>query len=68
MASTESALHVSQKLYDVGGAATTQKPFNFDRHWRNARTHTTHDSVAYKYKAIGNFLLNEEPPPITFTY
>ncbi|GFE94299.1 acyl-CoA dehydrogenase family protein [Acetobacter persici] len=68
IASTESALYVSQKLYDVGGAATTQKPFNFDRHWRNARTHTTHDSVAYKYKAIGNFLLNEEPPPITFTY
>ena len=68
IAATESAIYVAQKLYDVGGAATTQKPFNFDRHWRNARTHTTHDSVAYKYKAIGNFLLNGEPPPITFTY
>ncbi|KDE18977.1 dehydrogenase (plasmid) [Acetobacter aceti 1023] len=68
ISATESAIHVAQKLYDVGGAATTQKSFNFDRHWRNARTHTTHDSIFYKYKAIGNFLLNGEPPPIAFTY
>ena len=68
IASTDAALFVSQRMYDVGGAATTQKRFNYDRHWRNARTHTTHDSVAYKYKAIGNFLLNDTPPPITFTY
>lgn len=68
IASTDAALYVSQRMYDVGGAATTQKRFNYDRHWRNARTHTTHDSVAYKYKAIGNYLLNDAPPPITFTY
>lgn len=68
IASTDAALYVSQRMYDVGGAATTQKRFNYDRHWRNARTHTTHDSVAYKYKAIGNYLLNDAPPPIAFTY
>ncbi|MBS1103500.1 hypothetical protein JK202_10805 [Gluconobacter sp. Dm-62] len=68
IASTDAALYVSQRMYDVGGAATTQKRFNYDRHWRNARTHTTHDSVAYKYKAIGNYLLNDTPPPVTFTY
>jgi alkylation response protein AidB-like acyl-CoA dehydrogenase len=66
--STAAALHVCQKLYDVGGAATTQRRFNYDRHWRNARTHTTHDSLAYKYRAIGDFLLNGTAPPLTFTY
>ncbi|WP_419735820.1 acyl-CoA dehydrogenase family protein [Pseudomonas sp. COR18] len=68
IASTRAALHVCERLYDVGGAATTQSRYNFDRHWRNARTHTTHDALAYKYKAIGDYLLNSKAPPIAFTY
>ena len=68
IASTRAALHVCERLYEVGGAATTQSRYNFDRHWRNARTHTTHDAVAYKYKAIGDYLLNGNYPPIAFTY
>ncbi|MCO8170044.1 acyl-CoA dehydrogenase family protein [Pseudomonas sp. 21LCFQ02] len=68
IASTRAALHVCERLYEVGGAATTQNRYNFDRHWRNARTHTTHDAVAYKYKAIGDYLLNGNYPPIAFTY
>ncbi|MCU1725258.1 acyl-CoA dehydrogenase family protein [Pseudomonas sp. 5P_5.1_Bac1] len=68
IASTRAALHVCERLYEVGGAATTQSRYNFDRHWRNARTHTTHDAVAYKYKAIGDYLVNGNYPPIAFTY
>ncbi|MCB2253769.1 acyl-CoA dehydrogenase family protein [Pseudomonas chlororaphis] len=68
IASTRAALHVCERLYEVGGAATTQSRYNFDRHWRNARTHTTHDALAYKYKAIGDYLLNGNAPPIAFTY
>jgi len=68
IASTRAALHVCERLYEVGGAATTQARHNFDRHWRNARTHTTHDALAYKYKAVGDFLLNGRFPPIAFTY
>ena len=66
--STKSALRVCERLYDIGGAATTQRALNFDRHWRNARTHTTHDSLDYKYKAIGNYLVNDISPPISFLY
>ncbi len=66
--STKSALRVCERLYDIGGAATTQRSLNFDRHWRNARTHTTHDSLDYKYKAIGNYLVNDISPPISFLY
>ena len=68
IASTRAALLVCERLYEVGGAATTQSRYNFDRHWRNARTHTTHDAVAYKYKAIGDYLVNGNYPPIAFTY
>lgn len=68
IASTRASLHACERLYDIGGAATTQSRYNFDRHWRNARTHTTHDALAYKYKAIGEFLLNGRHPPIAFTY
>jgi alkylation response protein AidB-like acyl-CoA dehydrogenase len=36
---------------------------NLDRHWRNARTHTVHDPVRWKYHAVGNYWLNGVPPP-----
>jgi alkylation response protein AidB-like acyl-CoA dehydrogenase len=65
---TEAALAAGQLLYDVGGASTTFQESNFDRHWRNARTHTTHDPVAYKFKVVGNYLLNKTPPPISLFY
>ncbi|WP_437882374.1 acyl-CoA dehydrogenase family protein [Pseudomonas sp. LRF_L74] len=68
IASTRASLFVCERLYDVGGAATTQSRHNFDRHWRNARTHTTHDALAYKFKAIGDYRVNGNPPPIAFTY
>ncbi|WP_161539854.1 acyl-CoA dehydrogenase family protein [Glaciimonas sp. PCH181] len=66
--STEAALFAGQALFDVGGASTTLRSHNFDRHWRNARTHTTHDPVAYKYRVIGDYNLNGEPPPISYGY
>ncbi|WP_161539853.1 acyl-CoA dehydrogenase family protein [Glaciimonas sp. PCH181] len=74
--STQAALEVTQKLFDIGGIAD-QEPGNLpqhrqhdhlDRHWRNARTHTTHDPVAYKCRAIGDYLLNGNAPPLTFSY
>ncbi len=65
---TQAALRAAQLLFDVGGAATTLRAHNYDRHWRNARTHTVHDPVAYKFKAVGNYFLNGEAPPLTFSY
>ena len=48
----------------VAGASATLRKYGLDRHWRNARTHTTHDPVAYKYRAIGRFMLSDTLPPI----
>ena len=33
-----------------------------DRHWRNARVHTLHDPVRWKYHLLGNYLLNGALP------
>ncbi|EJN09828.1 acyl-CoA dehydrogenase family protein [Herbaspirillum sp. YR522] len=65
MAANDAALRVSEMLYRVGGASATSRSLNLDRHWRNARTHTTHDPVAYKAKAVGDYYLNGNLPPIT---
>jgi SfnB family sulfur acquisition oxidoreductase len=60
---TEIALAATNKLFELSGTASTLAQWNLDRHWRNARTHTLHDPVRWKYFAIGNFVLNQVRPP-----
>ncbi|WP_182086280.1 acyl-CoA dehydrogenase family protein [Aureimonas sp. ME7] len=62
---TEAALAASEKLYLVANASGTDRSLNLDRHWRNARTHTLHDPVAYKFHFVGDHLLNGRAPPVT---
>ncbi|EOD8933076.1 acyl-CoA dehydrogenase family protein [Pseudomonas aeruginosa] len=47
----------------LDGVRSTLEELNLDRHWRNARTHTLHDPVRWKYHAIGNYQLNGVKPP-----
>ena len=61
--STEIALETSSKLFELAGARATAGSYNLDRHWRNARTHTLHDPVRWKYAIVGNHLLNGVKPP-----
>lgn len=61
--STEIALLAGSKLFELAGTRSTLGEFNLDRHWRNARTHTLHDPVRWKYYAIGNYALNNINPP-----
>jgi len=56
---TQFALDASNKLFELAGTQSTLEKHNLDRHWRNARTHTLHDSVRWKYHAVGQFALNE---------
>ncbi|HYQ38646.1 MAG TPA: SfnB family sulfur acquisition oxidoreductase [Pseudomonas sp.] len=55
---TEIALEASEKLFELAGTAATRSEHNLDRHWRNARTHTLHDPVRWKYHLLGNYALN----------
>ncbi|MCA1327029.1 SfnB family sulfur acquisition oxidoreductase [Herbaspirillum sp. alder98] len=57
------SLAVGSKLFELAGSQSTLAEHNFDRHWRNARTHTLHDPVRWKYHAIGNYYLNDQKPP-----
>lgn len=65
VAANDAALRNSEALFRVGGASATLQSRNLDRHWRNARTHTTHDPAAWKTQVVGDFLLNDQLPPIS---
>ncbi|AGP44554.1 Dibenzothiophene desulfurization enzyme C [Serratia plymuthica] len=60
---TEVALAAGNLLFELAGSRATLQEYNLDRHWRNARTHTLHDPVRWKYPAIGNYVLNGVLPP-----
>jgi SfnB family sulfur acquisition oxidoreductase len=60
---TEIAIEATNKLFELGGTRSTLRKHNLDRHWRNARVHTLHDPVRWKYHVVGNWLLNGIKPP-----
>ncbi|HVE21282.1 MAG TPA: SfnB family sulfur acquisition oxidoreductase [Acidocella sp.] len=60
---TEIALEASNVLFELAGTRVTLEPHRFDRHWRNARVHTLHDPVRWKYNVIGDWALNAKAPP-----
>ena len=60
---TEVAQLASTKLIELGGARSTLESYGLDRYWRNARTHSLHDPVRWKYHHIGNYYLNGLLPP-----
>ncbi|RFZ82513.1 SfnB family sulfur acquisition oxidoreductase [Shinella sp. WSJ-2] len=62
--STEIAISATNKLFELAGTRSTLAEHHLDRHWRNARTHTLHDPVRWKYAILGNYFLNDEKPPL----
>ncbi len=62
--STNLAIAVTNKLFELAGTRSTLAVHRLDRHWRNARTHTLHDPVRWKYAILGNYFLNGASPPL----
>ncbi|MCW2249020.1 SfnB family sulfur acquisition oxidoreductase [Azospirillum fermentarium] len=62
--STEIAIEATNTLFELAGTRSTLAENNFDRHWRNARVHTLHDPVRWKYAIVGNYALNGVNPPL----
>jgi SfnB family sulfur acquisition oxidoreductase len=60
---TEASLLAGSKLIELAGTGGTLAEHGLDRFWRNARTHTVHDPVRWKYHFIGNHALNGQRPP-----
>ena len=63
IAATDISILATNKLFELAGTQSTLDKYQLDRHWRNARVHTLHDPVRWKYHAIGNFYLNDIAPP-----
>lgn len=61
---TEAAILATNKLFELAGTRSTLEEHGLDRHWRNARVHTLHDPVRWKFHAIGNHALNGVRPPV----
>ena len=61
--STELAILAANKLFELSGTSSSLEARGLDRHWRNARVHTLHDPVRWKYFSVGNFYLNGTLPP-----
>jgi alkylation response protein AidB-like acyl-CoA dehydrogenase len=57
------APEAATRLLELGGASASSRKRNLDRHWRNIRTITLHNPVAYKARVIGQNLLHGTPVP-----
>jgi SfnB family sulfur acquisition oxidoreductase len=57
------AVEVASDLFALAGASAADERHDLSRHWRNARTHASHDPTDWKHHHVGNYLLNNVPPP-----
>lgn len=56
-------LQAGTAVFDLGGASSTLRTQNLDRHWRNARTVASHNPALYKALALGKLAVHGEPLP-----
>lgn len=61
----QTVLDVTNRIFQLMGARSTSAKYNFDRYWRNVRTHTLHDPIDYKLRDIGQFILKNQYPEIS---
>jgi SfnB family sulfur acquisition oxidoreductase len=59
----ETAVEIGSELFSMSGASAADEKHDLSRHWRNARTHSSHDPVDWKYHHTGNWLLSGTLPP-----
>lgn len=56
------ALGAAQDLFLTVGASATSTAKALDRHWRNAQTIATHNPIAFRARAVGDYLVNGTVP------
>lgn len=65
---TDTGLKITSGVFEVTGSRSTAAKVGLDRFWRDLRTHTLHDPVAYKNRELGRYLLlGEYPEPTWYT-
>jgi len=56
-------LRASTDLFNALGASAAGAGPALDRHWRNARTVSSHNPIIYKSKIVGDWSINGTEPP-----
>ena len=63
---TDTALRVTAGVFETTGARATGGKVGLERFWRDVRTHTLHDPVAYKKEELGRFVVQGKYPDPTW--
>ncbi|MFG1477984.1 acyl-CoA dehydrogenase family protein [Xanthobacter sp. V4C-4] len=56
-------LDATTGLFDALGASAAKRGVGLDRHWRNARTLSSHNPRIYRERIVGDFAVNGTLPP-----
>ncbi|MEV0248941.1 acyl-CoA dehydrogenase family protein [Nocardia sp. NPDC050712] len=62
VANTELVGAAAWRLFDAGSATAVKSGLGLDRHWRNARTVSSHNPAAYKAALLGDHAVNGTAP------
>ncbi|GAA3871785.1 hypothetical protein GCM10022381_13580 [Leifsonia kafniensis] len=60
---SESVPRSATLLFNTLGASAVGPTKSLDRHWRNARVVASHNPVIYKARIVGDWAINDTPPP-----
>ncbi|MGY1448116.1 acyl-CoA dehydrogenase family protein [Pseudomonas chlororaphis] len=63
---TELIQRATSELFNALGASDIRQGKALDRHWRNARTLSSHNPVIYKARIVGDWLINGSEPPFVW--
>jgi alkylation response protein AidB-like acyl-CoA dehydrogenase len=55
-------LEAATAVFDATGARSSARRYGLDRFWRNVRTLSLHDPIAYKHAELGDYVLNGSLP------
>ncbi len=56
----------TSELFNALGASDVRQGKGLDRHWRNARTVSSHNPVIYKARIVGDWVINGTEPPFVW--
>lgn len=56
-------LEATAGIFNALAASATSTTASLDRHWRNARTISSHNPAIYKERVVGDYAVNQTAPP-----
>ncbi|MFD2759052.1 acyl-CoA dehydrogenase family protein [Gulosibacter faecalis] len=64
----DDGLEVANRIFELTGARASASSVGLDIYWRNLRTHSLHDPIAYKKREVGDYaLLGQIPEPTWYS-